>query len=314
MIVSLTLNPAVDKTVFVDGLTSTDVNRVSRSLLDPGGKGINVSRVVHRLGEPTIAFGFLAGNLGAIVSRALDDEGVVHRFAWVPGETRLDVVVVDERAGKTLKLWDRGPHVAGAALDGLLADVRRWLRAGSVLVVAGSAPPGVPADVYASLVAEGRRLGVKTILDADGATLRSALAARPSVIKPNVAEAEALLERRLPDVPSVVAAARELRTRGPDAVVVSMGSRGSVCATADGALLAVPPPVQRRSTVGSGDSLVAGLAIGLANGWPIADGLRLGTAAGAATAITEGTELGRPDDVDAMKPGVELRRADGGRE
>jgi 1-phosphofructokinase family hexose kinase len=311
MILSLTLNPAVDKTVFVRELVPGAVNRASRSVLDPGGKGINVSRVVHRLGQPTIAFGFLAGNLGAIIARALDDEGVAHRFAWVAGETRLDVVVVDESRGTSLKLWDCGPRIARADLEALLADVRRWLPATRVLVVAGSVPPGVPRDVYARLVDDARTHGVRTILDADGETLRLGLSARPSLIKPNVAEAETLLGRRLPDVTSVAEAARELLGRGPEAVVVSMGSRGAICASAAGVALAVPPPVQRRSTVGSGDSLVAGLAIGLASGWPLVDGLRLGTAAGAATAETQGTELGRTEEIEALEANVEIRSLDG---
>jgi 1-phosphofructokinase family hexose kinase len=307
MIVSLTFNPAVDKTVFVDGLVLGKVNRVARSQIDPGGKGINVSRVVHRLGRPTIAFGFLAGSLGAIVARALDEEGVVHRFAWVGGETRLDVVVVDEAAGTSTKLYDRGPEIDPGSLERLLGDVGRWLPAARVLVAAGSLPPGVPHDVYASLLSQASRVGVQTILDADGDTLRHGLAGRPALIKPNVAEAEALLGRGLPDQAAIIAAARELLTRGPRAVVISMGSRGSICATAGRVLHAIPPPVERHSTVGSGDSLVAGMAIALAEGADLVDGLRLGTAAGAATAMTHGTELGTREDIERLAPGVDVR-------
>jgi 1-phosphofructokinase family hexose kinase len=307
VIISLTFNPAVDKTLFVPRLGLGTVNRVGHSQIDPGGKGINVSRVVHRLGRPTIAFGFLAGNLGAIVTRALDEEGVAHRFAWVAGETRLDVVVVDEASGTSTNLYDRGPEVDAASLDRLLADVGRWLPAARVLVAAGSLPPGVLPDVYARLLAEASRAGVHTILDADGETLRRGLAGRPSLIKPNVEEAEALLGRRLPDMAAIVVAARELLARGPRAVVVSMGRRGSICATAERVLHAIPPQVERHSTVGSGDSLVAGLAIALAEEGDIADALRLGTAAGAATAMNQGTQLGTRDDIERLAPGVEVR-------
>lgn len=307
MIVSLTFNPAVDKTVFVDRLALGKVNRVGHSQIDPGGKGINVSRVVHRLGRPTIAFGFLAGNLGAIIARALDEEGVAHRFAWVAGDTRLDVVVVDEAAGTSTKLYDRGPEIDAGSVDRLLADVGRWLPAARVLVAAGSLPPGVSHDVYAHLLAEASRVGVPTILDADGETLRRGLAGRPALIKPNVEEAEGLLGRRLPDMAAVIAAARELQGRGARAVVISAGSRGSICATAERVLHAIPPQVERRSTVGSGDSLVAGLAIALAEGGDIADGLRLGTAAGAATAMTQGTQLGTRADVELLVPRVEVQ-------
>jgi 6-phosphofructokinase 2 len=307
MILTLTLNPAADKTLLVTDLTLGALNRARASQIDPGGKGINVSRVVHRLGHPTIAFGFLAGNLGALVARALDDEGVAHRFVWVAGETRLDAIAVDEASGKTTRIYDRGPEIGDASLRALLDDVRRWLPSCRVLVAAGSLPPGVPHDVHAALLAEARRLGVQTILDADGETLRRGLAGRPSLIKPNVEEAEALLRRRLPDLPAMAAAARELLSLGVGAAIVSMGSRGSICATPDGVLHAVSPPVERRSTVGSGDSLVAGMAIALAIGAPIADGLRLGTAAGAATAMTPGTQLGAREDVEQLLPRVDIR-------
>jgi 1-phosphofructokinase family hexose kinase len=307
MIVSLTLNPAVDKTLSVRRLAVGEVNRVEHSQIDPGGKGINVSRVVHRLGQPTIAFGFLAGNLGATVARALDEEGVAHRFAWVGGETRLDVIVVDEAERTSTNLYDRGPEIDAVSLERLLEDVGRWLPAARVLVAAGSLPPGVPHDVYARLLADASRLGVDTILDADGDTLRRGLVGRPSLIKPNVEEAEALLGRRLPDTAAIVAAARELLTRGPRAVVVSMGSRGSICAIAERVLHVIPPPVERRSTVGSGDSLVAGLAIALASGLDMAEGLRLGSAAGAATAMSHGTQLGTREDIERLVPAVEVR-------
>jgi 1-phosphofructokinase family hexose kinase len=307
MILSLTFNPAVDKTLFVSRLALGRVNRVGHSQIDPGGKGINVSRVVHRLDRPTIAFGFLAGNLGTIIARALDEEGVAHRFAWVGGETRLDVIVVDEATDTSTNLYDGGPEIDAGSLDRLLADVGRWLPGARVLVAAGSLPPGVPHDVYARLFADAARLGVHTVLDADGDTLRRGLAARPSLIKPNVEEAEALLGRRLPDTQAIVWAARELLAQGPRAVVVSMGSRGSICATAERTLHAIPPPVERHSTVGSGDSLVAGLAIALASGWDIVEGLRIGTAAGAATAMIHGTQLGTREDTERLAPAVEMR-------
>lgn len=307
MILSLTPNPAVDKTLQLRGVTLGVVNRVQSSQLDPGGKGINVSRVVHRLGRATVAFGFLAGRLGGMVAHGLDEEGVAHRFVWVPGETRLDVIVVDHATGVSTKLYDRGPDVPLDALADLRADVRTWLTPGRVLVVAGSLPPGVPTGVYADLLADAARAGVPTILDADGETLRRGIAGRPTVIKPNVTEAEALLGRPLPDMVAVVRAARELADGGIGAVVISMGERGSICATGGRVLHVVPPSVERVSTVGSGDSLVAGIAIALAEGRELGEGLRLGTAAGAATAMSPGTHLGERADVDRLLPAVEVR-------
>ncbi|MHB1134342.1 MAG: 1-phosphofructokinase [Chloroflexota bacterium] len=306
MIITLTLNPAVDQTVFVRQLAVGEVNRFHESQLDPAGKGINVSRVVHRLGWPTLAFGFLAGELGAIVERALDDEGVQNHFVRVDGQTRANVTIVDESTGVSTSLYGPGPDVEIEYLGTLDRMVEFWLQAGTVLVLAGSLPGGVPTDVYAYYIRQANARGIKTFLDADGEALRSGIAAGPYLIKPNVLEAERLLGRSLPDLPAVVAGARELLRAGVGVVVISMGAQGSVCVTPERAWRAVPPSVERRSTVGSGDSLVAGLAMALSRGETLTEGLRLGSAAGAATAMTTGTQLATAQDVRALLPRVEV--------
>ncbi len=306
MIITLTLNPAVDQTVFVSRLALGDVNRFRESQLDPAGKGINVSRMAHRLGWPTIAFGFLAGEIGLIAQKALEDEGVQHHFVRAPGQTRLNVTVIDESTGTATSLYGPGPRVELPYLARLDEVFRFWLQAGRVLVLAGSLPPGVPGDAYASYTRLAREQGVKTILDADGEPLRLGVEAEPALIKPNVAEAERLLGRALPDLPAVVAGARELASRRIETVVISLGARGAVCVQGERAWLAAPPEVERRSTVGSGDSLVAGLAVALACGHSIVEGLRQGTAAGAATAMTSGTSLGTAEQVRALLPQVRI--------
>lgn len=307
VIVSLTLNPALDKTLFVRHLTLGDVNRVLRSQLDPAGKGVNVSRVVHRLGIPTTALGFLAGHIGQMTRHALDVEGVTHRFVWIPGETRLNVIVFDDEARDGTPFYDQGPEVEAEHLTALHAALDEHLAGARVLVAAGSLPPGVPEDVYADIIRQAKRRGVTTILDADGDALRLGLAGHPDVIKPNRSEAEALLGRPLPDRAAIIAGARELLDGGVRIVIVSLAGEGSICVTADRVVHAKPPSVVRKSTVGSGDSLVAGVAIALATGKDLADGLRLGTAAGAATAMTPGTHLGTREEIEGLLPSVEVR-------
>ncbi|MCL5962151.1 MAG: 1-phosphofructokinase [Chloroflexi bacterium] len=307
MIITLTPNPAVDQTIFVDRLEVGEVNRFRESQLDPAGKGINVSRVAHRLRWPTIAFGFLAGEIGLIAEKALDDEGVQHHFVRVPGQTRINVTIIDEINHTGTSLYGPGPPVDQehrARLDDL---IQFWLQSGRVLVLAGSLPPGMPEDAYATYVRLAHSKGVNTILDTDGVPLLQGADAKPYLIKPNVAEAERLLGRSLPDLEAVVQGAKELASRGIAVVVISMGVEGAICAHDGKIWQAMPPKVQRRSTVGSGDSLVAGLAVALARGEDIVEGLRLGTAAGAATAMTPGTALGTPDEVVALLPQVQVK-------
>lgn len=306
MIITLTPNPAVDQTVWVDRLETGAVNRFRSPQLDPAGKGINVSRMADRLGWPTIAFGFLAGEIGLIAHRALDDEGVQHHFVNVPGQTRLNVTVVDETTGMSTGLYGPGPAVEQEHLTKLSDLIQFWLQAGRVLVLAGSLPPGVPEDTYATYIRMAHLKGVKTILDADDEPFRLGVEARPFLIKPNVAEAERLLGRSLPNLRAMIQGARELVRKGVEIVVVSMGAQGAICAQGDEVWRAVPPQVERLSTVGSGDSLVAGLAAALARGDHIMEGLRIGTAAGAATAMTPGTALGTADMVTALVSQVQI--------
>ena len=304
MIITLTCNPSVDQTVFVHSLKVGAVNRYHEPQLDPAGKGINVSRVVHRLGWPTIAFGFLGGEIGDIVQRTLDGEGVQNHFARVSGQTRVNVTIVDESTNASTSLYGPGPEVDPEHLQALEGILEYWIQPGSILVLAGSLPIGVREDIYAELVRLAKGKGVRTILDADGDPLRAGVVEGPYLIKPNVQEAERLLGRRLPDLESVVQGCRELLRLGIEVVVVSMGAQGAVCVQGERAWRAFPPEVERRSTVGSGDSLVAGLAVATARGQSIVEGLRLGTAAGAATAMTVGTQLGTAEEVRALLPQV----------
>ena len=305
MIITLTLNPAVDQTSRVARLEPGRVHRAFDTHLDPAGKGINVSRMAHRLGWPTIAFGFLAGDTGNIVERALRAEGVQHHLVRVPGQTRVNVTIVDG-SGQATSFFGAGPEVPADALASLDELLRFWLRAARVLVIAGSVPPGVPVRACADHVRAARGAGVKVFLDADGDVLREGLRAGPDLIKPNVAEAERLLDRRLPDEPAVIDAARELAGRGIGVVVISMGARGAICASGGRTWRVRPPAVELRSTVGSGDAMVAGLAVSVARGDSLDSGLALGAAAGAATAASEGTALGTADEIDRLRAQAEV--------
>jgi 1-phosphofructokinase len=305
MIVSLTLNPAVDQTAWVDRLEPGRVHRVRETHVDPAGKGINASRMAHRLGWPTIAFGFLAGDTGNIVRAALEAEGVPAHFVPVPGQTRINVTLVED-SGRASSFYGPGPTVPADALASLEGLIHFWLQAGRVLVLAGSVPPGVPHDVYAHLTRAARERGVMVFLDADAEALRLGLEARPFLIKPNVEEAERLLGRPLPDDDAVIAGAHELSARGVDTVIVSMGGRGAVCVQRGSAWRIQPPRIERKSTVGSGDAMVAGMAVALARGEDLESALRLGTAAGAATAMTSGTALGTAEDVTRLVAEVRI--------
>lgn len=305
MIITVTPNPAVDQTMFTDRLVLGTVNRARETQLDPAGKGVNASRVAHRLGWPTIAFGFLAGETGRIVESALDAEGVQYHFIHVAGRTRVNMTVIGD-VGEATSVLGPGPVVASEQLDALGDLLDFWLQGGTMLVLAGSLPPGAPDDWYAALLRRARARGVTTLLDAHGAALRQGLEAQPSIIKPNRAEAEDVLGRELNGTEAVLHGARELAGHTGGTVIISTGGQGAVCVHGDRAWLIVPPRVELKSTVGSGDSFVAGLTVALARGDDLVEGLRLGAAAGAATAGSTGTSLGTAAEVAVLLPHVRV--------
>lgn len=305
---TVTLNAAVDHYVEVDRLTLGETNRVRHSEFDIGGKGINVSRVLHRLGYDTVAVAFIAGHTGDMVERGLAREGVPARFIEGPGETRTNISFRERDTGRQTSLNEPGAEVPLSLLDEL-RGVLREVPAGHVVVLAGSVPPGLPSTVYRDLIQDLRRQGVRAVLDTSGPALEQALPARPVLIKPNHEEAGELLGRRLESETEVLAAGRELLARGPEAVVISLGARGALAFTPEAVYRAVPPPVEKRSAIGSGDSMVAGLALAFQpEGLSLTEALRWGTAAGAATAMTPGTDLCRPEDVRHLLDAVRVER------
>ena len=306
MIVTVTLNPAVDEAISTDELFLGAQNRVGLDGLDPGGKGLNASRVIGRLGRETVVLGFAAGVTGALLRAWLDDEGVAHELDDVGGLTRVNVMAYERANGRRTRIYLPGARVETGDLERLVARLDALAR-GTVVVFGGSVPPGLPQTVYADLVARCASRGLRTVLDTSEPALGFAVDAHPDLIKPNAEELAELIGRTPHGEREIVEGAREVRARGVGAVVVSMGAEGAIGVDGTGAYRAVAPRIEACSTVGSGDSMVAGLAIALCEGSGLAEGLRLGTAAGAATAIRTGTQLCRADDVARLLPDVIVR-------
>ncbi len=305
-VVTLTLNPAIDQALRIGQIVLGSTNRCLLDALDPGGKGINASRVIYRLGRPTLALGFVGGVTGAMLRSRLDAEGVPHDFDEVSELTRVNIMIYETAVGRRTRIYLPGARVEPAQLDGIWRRLD-GLTAGSVVVLGGSLPPGLPPDTYQRMVLGLRERGIRAVVDTSGPALAAVLAAGPALIKPNVEEAAEVLGRVLVGDDDVLEAARELRQRGAERVVISQGADGAIGVGPDGSWKAIPPRVDARSTVGSGDSMVAGMAIALNEEKGLDEALRLGTAAGAATALTPGTQLCRPGDVARLLPLVGVR-------
>lgn len=277
MIVTVTLNPALDITHTVASLVPHSSHRVTDVAAQAGGKGVNVARVLHALGLPTVAVAFRGGLTGAAVAADLDRHGIAHRLVDTAGESRRTFTVVDLGSGDATVFNEAGPAVSGAEWQALREQVHRLLTGASVLVLSGSLPPGLPDTAYAQLAGAAARAGVPVILDAAGPPLRAGVTAGPDVVKPNATElAEAT------GLPDPLAAAEALRAAGARAVVASLGPAGLLAVTPDGTFRAEPPAPLAGNPTGAGDSVVAAIAAGIHTGtsWPhrLADAVALSAA------------------------------------
>ena len=297
MILTVTPNPALDYSLRVEAFELGRRARYDEAVIDPSGKGVNVARMVRRLGEPVLALGFAAGLTGELLAEGLDAEGVPHDFVRVGGRTRINVTLRTGADGLATHFHGPGAAVGEADVERLRAKVEERLRGARLLVLSGSLPPGMPPQAAAALLRAARTAGVPAVIDAEGGTLAAALAEAPAVAKPNRAEAARLLGRPLEREEDVVRAAGDLAGRGAGAAVITMGADGAIATKGERVWRVRPPREGVVRAVGAGDSFAAGLAVGLARGAAFEEALRLGAAAGAATARSPGSSLGSAEDV-----------------
>lgn len=298
MIVTLTANPSLDRTVALPGpLARGRVQRTLGTTDDPGGKGVNVARVVTAAGRLAVAV--LPARQDDPLVLGLRALGVPHRAVPVAGMARVNLTLA-EPDGTTTKVNAPGEPLPAGVLEVLAVSVLREAAAARWAVLSGSLPPGVPADWYAELVARLRATGVAVALDTSGAPLGPGAAALPDLLKPNgeeLAELAGTTEDLEADLPAAVEAAASLVARGVGAVLATLGARGALLVTADGAWAATPPPVQARSTVGAGDSALAGYLLADLDGAAPEERLRRAVAYGAAAVSLAGSTLPSPADV-----------------
>ncbi|GGY27345.1 1-phosphofructokinase family hexose kinase [Streptomyces djakartensis] len=279
MILTVTLNTALDITYRIRSLRPHTTHRVSEVTERPGGKGVNVARVLAALGHEVTVTGFTGGATGRVVREKLASvPGVVDALVPVAGATRRTIAVVDDRTGDTTQLNEPGPTVTSAEWSAFQEAYAGLLPSASAVALCGSLPPGVPVGAYAGLIRTARSSGIPVLLDTSGEPLRRGVAARPDIIKPNADELAELTGSHDP-----LRATQDARRRGAGAVVASLGPDGLLAVTRFGRWHATPPAPVRGNPAGAGDSAVAGLLSGLIEQLPWPDRLARATALAAAT-------------------------------
>ena len=298
MIYTITLNPSVDYIVEVEELNIGGLSRMKRDLKLPGGKGINVSRVLNQLGAENTALGFLGGFTGRYVNDRLQEERMSTDFVTIASDTRINIKL---KHGEETEINGLGPDISEAEVEELLQKLSA-LQKDDIVILSGSIPPSLGEDFYERLIRVSKQRGAEFVIDTTGEALLKALKHRPLLVKPNHHELAELYDTELNSMEDVVVYGRKLLGAGAKNVLVSMAAEGALLITESAVYHAKVPAGQVKNSVGAGDSMIAGFVGTLVQtGDPLA-AFRTGVAAGSATAFTD--DLATRDQIDQLLPKV----------
>jgi len=307
MIFTVTLNPSLDRTLSVPELNPGAIQRGRLVREDLGGKGVNVSRSLRALGIPSRILGFAGGWSGAALRDGLLAEGFDVSFVQVGAGIRQNITLLDESSGQYTKINELGPEIQTQYVSTLEEQIESLARPGDLWAFCGSLPPGAPADLYARLIERVQKSQALAFLDTSGSALRWGAAARPFSIKVNTDEAGELLAQSLEGDLEISRLAGDLLEGATRLVVLTRGAQGLVLAMGEQKVVAVPPQVHVRSSVGAGDATLAGLLWGVAEKCDPATLARRAVACGTAAAMQEGTGVGEAALVQELLEKIEVR-------
>jgi 1-phosphofructokinase family hexose kinase len=309
MILTVTLNPCVDKTIFIKNLEIGRVIRAEGVKLIAGGSGNNVARVVRSLGHPVLALNLLGGGYGDIIATFLRSEGIPFEAAHIKGSSRTVVTVLDTASGIQTAYVEPGPEVSPEEVAHFKGRYKRVLKDAQLVVLSGSVPCPSLNDLYADLIGMAKDRGLRVILDTRGPALPQGVASSPFMVKPNVEEMGDILGRRIVCEEDVLECLNLCRERGVELIALSFGREGILVSYRGGLFRAWPPQIKVVNPIGSGDSLVAGFAVGIVRDMAIEDTIRLGVAAGAANAAIWDAASCTKEEIWKLVPGVRLEKA-----
>jgi 6-phosphofructokinase 2 len=308
MIYSITLNPALDRTLWVENIKPDDSNRIEKEERYAGGKGIDVSKVLTAFGVRNKALGFVGGFTGEELEGRLLNGGVACDFDRISGETRTNIIINDMNRGTQTVFSASGPEIEPYELMRIIHRIEK-LEKDDVVIISGSLPPGVHPEIYRKMIEMANGKGAMVILDTDGDGLKVGIQGLPNVIKPNLHELGRLVGSEVNEMGQMLTAAWTIREQGVDIVLVSMGARGILLVAEKEQYLASPPKVKVKNTIGAGDSAVAGFIYGWAGGKSLKEALTYAVAAGTATTLRPGTALCQKDDFLRLVPEVTVHPA-----
>ena len=308
MIKTLTLNPALDKTIIVESFKLNQLNRIKKVHKDAGGKGINVSKMLKNIDQPSTAAGFLGGEAGDYIRTEVEKLEIKTEFVQTAEETRTNTKMIDSVNNTFTDLNEAGANISESNIKELKKILFADLKTDDILIMAGSVPAGVKNDIYSKLIRTAKKNGIQTILDAEGLLLREGIKAAPTLIKPNEHELSLYFEEEFKDLKTMIRKADSLLDTGIEMIMLSLGKKGAVFITAAEKYKIEPLKLDVKSTVGAGDAMVAGLAYGLENDLDLEEMLKTAAACSSATLVQEGTEMGSREDVERLKKAIKVKK------
>lgn len=302
MIYTMTLNPSIDYIVHVDNLQLGELNRMRSDLKLPGGKGINVSRILSRLGAENTALGFVGGFTGRFVEEALASEGIKTDFISVSGDTRINIKL---KHGEETEINGLGPSITPAEADALCGKLDR-LNTDDIVVLSGSVPPSLGGMYYDRLIEAIRSAGARFVLDTTGDAMLRGVSQGPLLIKPNHHELAELFGVQISSIDQIVYYGKKLQEQGAENVLISMAGDGAILITREGVYQSNVPRGTVRNSVGAGDSMIAGFVGTLAEGGELLSAFQTGVASGSATAFSD--DLAERELIDQLREQVKVTR------
>ena len=308
MILTVTANAAIDKRYVVERYGVGNVNRVKSCSANAGGKGINVARVASIVGERMTATGFLGGHAGKFISERVEARGIKSDFVWCEGESRTCINIWDEVNHQQTEFLEPGFSVTPDDCDKLIEKFISILPECKVVTISGSTPKGADSSLYKRMIRAAREAGKPVILDTSGQLLEDCLLERPTMIKPNIDEIRALTGRPMNSREGMIRAARDLHEDGVEIVVISLGGDGSLVSCDEGVFDVKVPKIDAVNTVGCGDSMIAGFAVGISRGLSMVETIRLASAVSAANAMRMETGFIVNEDMEALLPQIQGKK------
>lgn len=307
MILVINLNASVDKRYKMKDLIKGEVMRAAEVDNTPGGKGIHVANVATILGEDCIATGYLGGKSGEFISEKLQDYSIKQDFVQVAGETRSCLAIITESGAQT-EILEPGPTVTQEEQEAFLAKYQELLSKATVVAASGSMPKGLPGDFYGQLINLARKAGKPFLLDTSGEALIQGIKAQPYFVKPNNDEIKVLVGAELRSDEDIVHVLQKFMEDGIKLPVISLGAQGSMAGYNQHVYKITVPKIQCKNPVGSGDSFVAGIAVGIERGMAIEDVLSLGAACGTANAMEDESGFVRKEVVEELFPQIKIQQ------